>query len=252
MAGGSVRHVTHDIWATLHEAADAVAEAFRSHQGRGYSGVRETQYHLDVAADDAARAVLHRAGCRVVSEETGVTGSGAYTVVIDPIDGSTNCDRGIGFFNTSLAVLRDGELVMGLVVDQSRDVRYAAERGGGATRDGATIRASETRDLSRAVVAFSGFPERRLPWGQFRAFGAAALECCYVADGSIDAFFTAGGSYLNPWDYLAGLLIAQEAGAVAGEHLDRSLILEATPDGRQPLLASTPELLEAIRSRRPF
>jgi fructose-1,6-bisphosphatase/inositol monophosphatase family enzyme len=244
--------MTTNLWNVLHETADAVSAAFGAHQGEGYSGQRDTQYHLDVAADNAALAVLHGAGLRVVSEESGVTGSGPYTVVIDPIDGSTNCDRGLPFFNTSLAVLKDGELVMGLVVNQSSGVRYAAEVGAGATKDGQPIVTSSRADLQTAVVAFSGFPSHRLPWGQFRAFGAAALECCYVADGSIDAFFTAGGSHLNPWDYLAGLLIAREAGAAAGEQRDRRLEVDAAPDGRQPILAASPALLTSLQALRPF
>ena len=240
--------MTDALWRALHEAADAVASAFSSHQGRGYSGLRDTQYHLDVAADAAALKVLHGAGLRVVSEESGVTGSGEYTVVIDPIDGSTNCDRGLPFFNTSLAVLREGELVMGLVVNQASGVRYAAERGAGATRDGQRIQASGQTELSKAIVAFSGFPTQKLAWGQFRAFGAAALECCYVADGSLDAFFVGSVSHLNPWDYLAGLLIANEAGAVASEQQGRPLVVESCHDGRQPLLASSEALRVSIAS----
>jgi len=83
----------------------------KAHRGRGLSGDRATQYHLDVVADDVARRVLGGAGFRVVSEESGVSGEGEFTVVVDPIDGSTNCDRGVPFYATSLAVVRDDELV---------------------------------------------------------------------------------------------------------------------------------------------
>ena len=108
-----------DILDVLHETANAVALVYGEHQGRGYSGQRETQYHLDLAADAAALNVLHRAGFRVVSEESGETGSGELLVVVDPIDGSTNCDRGIPYFSTSLAVLEGDQLIAGLVANHA-------------------------------------------------------------------------------------------------------------------------------------
>jgi myo-inositol-1(or 4)-monophosphatase len=45
-----------------------------------------------------------------------------------------------------------------------------------------------------------------------RRNGSAALDLCMVADGSINGYFEVGA---KPWDYSAGVLIAQEAGALA-------------------------------------
>jgi len=178
-----------------------------------------------------------------VSEESGVTGAGAMTVVIDPIDGSTNCDRGIPFYATSLAVLRNDELIAGLVVNQATKTVYEAMRGAGATRDGEQIAASGQEKLSSALVSFSGLPARHLGWSQFRALGAASLECCLVADGSLDVYAVAQRSYLHPWDYLAGLLIATESGAVAADYDGNELVIDGAI-GRRPLFASSPALLE--------
>ena len=46
-----------------------------------------------------------------------------------------------------------------------------------------------------------------------RRFGAAALDLCLAAEGTLDAYFEKG---LNPWDHAAGGLIAAEAGADRG------------------------------------
>ena len=213
-----------------------------SHRGRGFSGQRETQYHLDLVADEVARRVLTGAGFRVVSEESGVTGDGEYTVVVDPIDGSTNCDHGIPFFATSLAVTRGRELVAGLVMNQATGNVFEAERGAGAFRDGVAIHPSGQRDFSRAIVSFSGLPARHLGWAQFRSLGAASLEICLVADGSLDVYGVAQHSALNPWDYLAGLLIVREAGGQAGDYDDEDLITEESV-ARHPVFAATPDLL---------
>jgi fructose-1,6-bisphosphatase/inositol monophosphatase family enzyme len=178
----------------------------------------------------------------VVSEESGVSGSGALTVVVDPIDGSTNCDHGVPFFATSLAVLRGNELVAALVMNQATGTIYEAERGGGAFRDGTAILPSGQTDIAHAVVSFSGLPSRHLGWAQYRSLGAASLEICLVADGSLDVFSVAQQSTLNPWDYLGGLLVVQEAGAVAGEYDGESLVTSESVR-RRPVFASTKELL---------
>jgi myo-inositol-1(or 4)-monophosphatase len=234
-----------DILPILRECAEAIRLAVVGHRGRGYSGVRETQYHLDIAADNAGLAVLLPAGFEVVSEESGTSGAGEWTVVIDPIDGSTNCDRGIPFFATSLAVLHGEELVAALVVNQATGTQFEAARGSGAYRDGARIHVSGQSALDESLVSFSGWPERHLGWSQIRALGAASLECCLVADGSLDVYAVAQRSTLHPWDYLGGLLIAREAGAAVADYRGDELVTTAR-EGRRPVFAASPELLSTF------
>lgn len=230
--------------ATLNECAGRIAKAVEGERGRGLSGLRETQYHLDIATDDAAREFLLAEGFRVVSEESGVNGSGPLTVVMDPIDGSTNCDRGVPFYATSLAVLNNGELVAGLVANLANGDVFEAERGRGATRNGRPIWVSGERDLGAALVCFSGWPHRHGRWGQLRVLGAASLECCLVGDGSLDLFLMAHRAALHPWDYLAGLLVVVEAGGCAVDLGGLDLVTDAI-ELRRPAFAASPELLEA-------
>ena len=75
----------------------------------------------------------------------------------------------------------------------------------------------DCRELRKSIVGLSGFPARHLGWAQFRAFGAAALDLCSVAEGSLDAFTVGGRAHLGPWDYMGGLLLCTEAGAVVGD-----------------------------------
>ena len=172
-----------------------------------------------------------------------MSGDGEYTVVVDPIDGSTNCDRGVPFYATSLAILRGKELVAGLVMNQATGSVFAAERGGGAERDGEAIYASGQRDLSKAIVGFSGLAERNIGWAQNRSMGAASLEICLVADGSLDAYGVAQQSTLNTWDYLGGLIIAREAGAVDADYRGEELVTSGDVQ-RRPIFAATSELLQ--------
>jgi myo-inositol-1(or 4)-monophosphatase len=234
--------VNTSLFTPLRECAQEIGEAVKAHRGRGLSGDRATQYHLDVAADDVALRVLGGAGFRIVSEESGVTGDGEFTVVIDPIDGSTNCDRGIPFYSTSLAVLREGELVAALVVNQATGTIFEAEKGSGARRDGVAIAPSGQVEIEHAIVGSSGYPSQNLGWSQNRSLGAASLEICLVADGSLDVYGVAQHSGLNVWDYLGGLLIVREAGAFDADYHGEELV---TIDDvvRHPVFASSRELL---------
>jgi myo-inositol-1(or 4)-monophosphatase len=233
------------LFEPLVQCAQEIGDAVGSQRRRGLSGLRASQYHLDVVADEVARRVLGGAGFRVVSEESGVTGSGEFTVVVDPVDGSTNCDRGVPFYSTSLALVREEELIGGLVVNLATGTAYQAERGAGATRDGVAITPSARREVAGALMSFSGYPSRAIGWSQLRALGSASLEICLVADGSLDLYAVAQGSALHPWDYLAGLAIAREAGAFALDYRGEELVT-TEPVGRHPLFAATRDLLDAM------
>jgi myo-inositol-1(or 4)-monophosphatase len=239
--------VTTSLLDPLRQCALEIRDAVSGQQGRGFSGQRPTQYHLDLAADEVALRVLTGAGFRVVSEESGISGEGEFTVVVDPIDGSTNCDHGIPFYATSLAVMSGNELVAGLVMNQATGTSFEAEKGAGATRDGVRIATSGQTEVAKSIMAFSGLPPRHLGWAQYRALGAASLEICLVADGSLDVYGVAQRSTLNPWDYLAGLLILREAGGVAADYHDE--VLETSAEVvRRPVFCASGELLTFMRS----
>jgi myo-inositol-1(or 4)-monophosphatase len=120
---------------------------------------------------------------------------------------------------------------------------FEAELGTGAFRDGTAIHPSGQREFSNSIVSFSGLPARHLGWAQYRSLGAASLEICLVADGSLDVYGVAQFSALNPWDYLAGLLIVREAGAQAVDYHGEDLVTQEMVV-RHPVFAATEELLD--------
>src|SRR4051812_719913 len=92
----------------LSSTADAVSMAMHHHREWGLAGTRRGQYHHDLAADAAALEALEPSGVAILSEESGVqAGSLGLTVVIDPIDGSTNASRGLPWWSTSLCAVDD-------------------------------------------------------------------------------------------------------------------------------------------------
>lgn len=238
----------------LDEAAAAVADALGRLDDWGLAGTRAGQYRSDLAADEAALAVLDRAGVGVLSEESGRHGADRpVTVVLDPLDGSTNASRGVPWFATSLcAVDADGPLAA-LVVDLASGTRFAATRGGGATRDGRRIATSGVERLPESLVALSGLPPAHLGWQQFRALGAAALDLCAVACGAVDAYLDCSPSAHGPWDYLGGMFVCLEAGGAVADAQGRELVTLEHADRRTPIAAATPALLdEALAARRSF
>jgi myo-inositol-1(or 4)-monophosphatase len=243
-----------DLIAVLHDAASAVRTALDALADWGDAGTRPGQYLSDLAADEVALAVLDRAGLGAMSEESGLHGGDRdIVVVLDPVDGSTNASRDLPWYATSLcAVDRDGARAA-LVVDQAGGSRFEAVRGGGARVDGAALRPSGCTRLGDAVVGLSGYPPRWFGWKQFRAFGAAALDLCAVAGGRFDAYVDCSPSAHGAWDYLGGMLICREAGAVVVDAFDRPLVTLDPVARCTPVAAATPELLAAcLEARRGF
>ena len=243
-----------ELLATLHAVVDAVAAAVGELDSWGLAGTRPGQYHSDVAADAAALGVLHAAGLDVLSEESGLHADGhELLAVVDPIDGSTNASRHLPWFATSICVLdADGPRVA-VVANQSTGTRFEAVRGGGARRDGEPISPTGCTDPGEAIVGLSGLPDAHLGWSQFRAFGAAALDLCAVACGQLDAYVDCLPDAHGGWDYLGGLLVCTEAGAVVADALGRPLVVRDHADRRTPVAAATPALLDAlVAARRSF
>ena len=243
-----------DALGVLDEVAAAIGVALGRLDDWGPAGTRAGQYHSDLAADAAALAVLEPAGVGVLSEESGRHwAERAVTVVVDPLDGSTNASRGIPWYATSLcAVDGDGPLAA-LVVNLASDVRFSAVRGKGASAGDRPVRPSGATTLGQSIVGLSGLPPRWLGWKQYRALGAAALDLCAVAAGVVDAYVDCSAGAHGPWDYLGGLLVCTEAGALVADADGDELVVLDHDARRTPVAAATQALLdEALAARRTF
>ena len=235
----------------LRGAVQVVQDALTTIDDWRPGGERLGQYALDLVADAPVTRYLTAAGFGVLSEESALHHPDRdVVVVVDPVDGSTNASRRIPYYATSLcAVDADGPLAA-TVVNLPTGETFEAVRGGGATRDGEPIHPSHTTTLPDALVAVNGLPGAHWGWAQFRSFGAAALDLCAVACGRIDGYVDATPGQHGPWDYLGGLLVCQEAGAVVHDAQGRDLVALEHAARRMPVAAATPELLEALTAAR--
>lgn len=165
----------------------------------------------------------------ILGEEGGErTGTSGTRWVVDPLDGTVNYLYALPVWGVSIGVEVDGRTQVGVVVAPELKVGWCALRGSGAweVRGGTAKRISRgtVTDLGQALVA-TGFgydSGRRSRQGavvagllpqvrDIRRVGAAVIDLCWVASGRYDAFFEKG---LHPWDFVAGALVAEEAGAV--------------------------------------
>jgi myo-inositol-1(or 4)-monophosphatase len=203
---------------------------------------------MDRAAEAHVDRVLaeRRPDDALLGEEGTVrSGTSGIRWIVDPLDGTTNYLFGLPIYAVSVAAEADGQVVVGVVADPSRDETWTAVAGRGSTCNGRLLRlAGAARPLSSALVAtgFSYSRERRAAQAELlatvlpavrdiRRLGAAALDLCWVASGRYDAFFERG---LAPWDRAAGALIAAEAGAGVADLADGTL-LAAAPGLLSPL-----------------
>jgi myo-inositol-1(or 4)-monophosphatase len=148
---------------------------------------------------------------------------GEYTWIIDPLDGTTNFIHDLPIYAISVALMKNSQLVLGLVFEINRQEMFTAVKGEGAFLNSSPIYISTAHNMLESLVA-TGFPVK--DFDQLDAYlavireivqhshgirrgGSAAVDLAYVACGRYDAFFEYN---LNPWDVAAGILLIQEAG----------------------------------------
>ncbi len=161
----------------------------------------------------------------LTEEETVDTKHSDLQWIIDPLDGTTNFLHQLPVFSVSVALQKQGKIVLGIVYEINRDECFYAWAGGGAYCNDHPIRVSRNTALADSLIA-TGFPyydyDRIKTYLQvlaelmkgtrgIRRFGSAAVDLAYTACGRFDGFFEYS---LNAWDVAAGILLVQEAGGV--------------------------------------
>jgi myo-inositol-1(or 4)-monophosphatase len=180
----------------------------------------------DFAIERAVRTAVTAAfpDDRFVGEELGGAASHeGYTWLIDPIDGTVNFARRLGYFCISLALLQAGRPVAAWILDPALDELFWANADGKAFLGDKPIRCAEHGEFADVVVGL-GFSTRHdkslftavthnvvAAGAEFRRLGAGALCLAHVAAGRLDAY---AEPHMNPWDAVGGLYIAACAGAV--------------------------------------
>jgi myo-inositol-1(or 4)-monophosphatase len=212
---------------------------------------------VDLAAEKAIVEVLKQYGVSftLISEESGVKEFGnnpaQYYVTVDPIDGTNNLVRRIPFYATSIAISVKPALssvCAAMVTDLARDTVYTALEGKGAHRDGQKISSSKLASLDEAMIGLDLNSYRTQEIApkltaliqktkHIRHFGANALELCYVADGTTEAFIDIREK-LRTTDMAAAYLIVKEAGGTITTPAGGVLDVKLDPKQKVKFIAS--------------
>jgi myo-inositol-1(or 4)-monophosphatase len=226
-----------------------------------------TQMDREAEAMIVAGILNERGDDGIIAEEGASRPSNSgITWVIDPLDGTVNYLYDLPGWCVSVACKDASGTLVGVVYAPTLNVAssdsassnrteseasfsvtppgggaiWSATRGGGALRNGKSIRVSDESEIERALIGtgFAYSMEVRkdqvrvindlLPrCRDIRRLGAAAVDLCHVASGTLDAYFEVG---LKEWDKAAGALIITEAGGqVSGGESEGSRLVAANP-----------------------
>lgn len=189
-------------------------------------GERDLVTYVDQTAErkivTSLRKVLPEAGF-ITEEKTVADDRRELTWVIDPLDGTTNFVHRIPMFSVSIALMRQGEVILGVVYNPGLDECFYSWLGGDVFLNNRAVKVSSERSLGEAIIA-TGFPSNELPDMDrymellkvcvthshgIRRVGSAALDLAWVACGRYDAYYESG---LQAWDVAAGSFLVKQAG----------------------------------------
>jgi myo-inositol-1(or 4)-monophosphatase len=186
----------------------------------------------------AEERVVSAEGRVALAGEREMRGAPTHRWIVDPLDGTTNYAHGVPIFCVSIALEIDGRLALGVVYDPNRDECFVAERGQGATVNGARLQVSTAAALGESLLSTgyqydirhatrNNLPEHAavlLRARSVREIGSAVLNLAYVAAGRLDGFWELS---LGAWDVAAGALLVEEAGGRVTNPRGDALDLEA-------------------------
>ena len=146
-----------------------------------------------------------------------------YYWVLDPVDGTTNLIHDYRRSAISLALMKGGESLLGIIYNPYADEMFYAEKGKGCFLNGRQVFVSKETTMEKSLIAFGTSPYSKeisteifmlvdriyKDCADVRRTASAALDLADVACGRIEAYFE---RRLKLWDYAAGMLLIREAG----------------------------------------
>ncbi|MCS7103411.1 MAG: hypothetical protein NZ992_05985 [Candidatus Korarchaeum sp.] len=154
----------------------------------------------------------------IISEENGlIEGEEDGVIFLDPIDGSSNADRGIPFACVSIAYSKSSslkDLSISVILNIFSGDLYYAERGRGSYKNGVKI---SVRDFRGTPVIYAPCQEidplRNLDLKHIsrRDYGSVALGLALISEGKVDVLLNSNED-LRAVDIAAGLLLVKESG----------------------------------------
>jgi len=218
----------------IDKVIEIVREAGHLMQDRGFEVQNKGTVSNNVTSTDfAVQAFLKShlmpllSNCGFIGEESSKNDfDKPYLWIVDPIDGTANFIRDMGFSAISVGLVKDGKAILGVVYNPYRDEMFYAEEGKGAYLNGKQIRVSDRKfehsifcsamslyNKDYAKPCFNIIEKVYAECDDIRRLGSAALELISLACGRVDLYFEIR---VFPWDFAASEIIIKEAGGYVG------------------------------------
>jgi len=210
----------------LLRAGEILKEGFYSNKNIEYKGKKDLVTQYDIKIEEFIKKELKE--FNFIAEESKSNFDLSNTIILDPIDGTTNFVHQLPFCAISLAYYKDGIGEIGAVYNPILHEFFIAKRDNGAFLNGKKIEVSKKSNFQDSLIS-TGFPytssdnkedldsviktlNNMLPkCRDIRRFGSASLDLCYVACNKFDGYYEMN---LKPWDVAAGIIILNESGGM--------------------------------------
>ena len=180
------------------------------------SPVCEVDLEIDALLRQRLTALVPEAGW--LSEET-IDNADRLTArrlwVVDPIDGTRDYLRARPGWAVSVALIEDGQPIIGVLDAPARGEKWIAEAGQGAWRNGVRLQVGGRLQLAGARVPADQLPQVDRDLAMVAKPNSIALRIAMVAADEADLLATI--RWGNEWDIAAAVLIAREAGATVSD-----------------------------------
>ncbi|QEZ88661.1 inositol monophosphatase family protein [Aliarcobacter cibarius] len=213
----------------IKKAGKILRKGFYSNKDVTFKAKKDLVTKYDIAVEEYLKKAFtkHFKDFNIIAEESDNSKvEFGNSIIIDPIDGTTNFVNGVPHTAISVGIYKDKKPYIGIVYNPILDELYFAKKGKGSYLNGNRIFVSLENDLQKSLLA-TGFPysssenkedlkdvikkvENILPSCQdLRRLGSASIDLCMVARGVFDGYYEMN---LKPWDVAAGIIILSEAG----------------------------------------
>ena len=200
---------------------------FHQDQEASLNKGRDIKLNIDIESEKLILDFINQnSKLPILSEESGVSNDLGDTYwIVDPLDGSSNYFRKIDICAVSIALMHQGEPLLGVINDFMNEHLYFASKNGGAFCNDISIKVSDIKDAAEGTI-MTGIPAKSSysddefklmiklfqKWKKVRMIGSAAIANLYVAKGKADCY-EEKGTFI--WDVAAGAVIVHEAGGFA-------------------------------------
>jgi len=213
----------------IKEAGEILRDGYFSNKEVNFKGKKDLVTKYDLAVENFLKEKFSKefSDFNIIAEESDNTNiEFNNSIIIDPIDGTTNFVNQVPHTAISVGVYKNKEPFIGIVYNPILNELYEAQIGCGAYLNGNKINVSSENDFQRSLLA-TGFPYSNstnqddlndvvkkiktiLPQCQdIRRLGSAAIDLCFIARGTYEGYYEMN---LKAWDVSAGIIILKEAG----------------------------------------